>query len=298
MSPEQDFDAWVAAQQQRIELVLQEVLPAADRHPHKLHQAMRYAVLEGGKRIRPLLVYASAQMLHCPAALADAIAAALELTHVYSLVHDDLPCMDNDALRRGKPTVWKAYDEATAMLVGDALQSLAFEVLANALLHAGSGAGAATLAALSRAVGSEGMCGGQQMDLDSAGKILSEETLGQMHQRKTGALLKACVCLPAIAMGAPLATISALQKYAQAIGLAFQITDDILDVTIDSTTLGKTAGKDAAQNKATYVTLLGLEVAREKAENLRRSAHQSLQTLPSLSWPLGELADLIVKRSS
>ena len=171
-------------------------------------------------------------------------------------------------------------------------------LLANALLHAGSGVGAATLVALSRAGGSEGMCGGQQMDLDSAGKILSEETLGQMHQRKTGALLKACVCLPAIAMGAPLATISALQEYAQAIGLAFQITDDILDVTIDSTTLGKTAGKDAAQNKATYVTLLGVEVAREKAENLRTSAHQSLQTLPSLSWPLGELADLIVKRSS
>lgn len=298
MRQTQDFGLWMLAQQKRIELVLQDVFSNLNRAAPTLHQAMRYAVLEGGKRIRPLLVYASAQTVNCPVVIADAIAASLELIHVYSLVHDDLPCMDNDIMRRGKPTVWKAYGEATAMLVGDALQSLAFEVLADALLHEKSDHAAATIVALSRAAGIKGMCGGQQMDLDSVGKHLTMQSLEQMHQHKTGALLKASVSLPAIAAGASVATIATLNEYAQAVGLAFQITDDILDATVDSTSLGKTAGKDAAQNKATYVTLLGVEAAREKAEKLCSDAHQLLESLPDLAWPLGELADLIVKRNS
>ena len=298
MSQTPDFAFWMEAQQKRIESVLQEVFSSSNQMAPTLHEAMRYAVLGGGKRIRPLLVYASAQTVNCPTVIADAIAASVELIHVYSLVHDDLPCMDNDILRRGKPTVWKVYGEATAMLVGDALQSLAFEVLANALWQENSTHAAATVVALSRAAGIGGMCGGQQIDLDSVGKPLAAQALEQMHQYKTGALLKASVALPAIAAGASAETIETLNEYAQAVGLAFQIKDDILDATVDSSSLGKTAGKDAAQNKATYVTLLGVEVAREKAENLCQGAHQLLQTLPGSAWPLGELADLIVKRSS
>jgi farnesyl diphosphate synthase len=259
---------------------------------------MRYAVLGGGKRVRPLLAYASAELTGCDRHLADAIAASIELIHAYSLVHDDMPAMDNDELRRGKPTVWKAYDEATSMLVGDALQSLAFEVLAAALdRHHGSNA-LQVMTGLAKAAGSAGMCGGQQIDLDSEGKTLSLEELQHMHRLKTGALLRASVILPAYAAGAPELTVRALDAYAASIGVAFQVADDVLDATADTATLGKTAGKDAAQQKATYVTLLGLAEAQEKAENLRRLAHQALGSLVGDTTRLSELADMIVRRSN
>jgi farnesyl diphosphate synthase len=293
-----EFDQWMRERQARAERVLESVLPAEQVAPGRLHAAMRYAVLGGGKRVRPLLAYASAELTGCDRHLADAIAASIELIHAYSLVHDDMPAMDNDELRRGKPTVWKAYDEATSMLVGDALQSLAFEVLAAALdRHHGSNA-LQVMTGLAKAAGSAGMCGGQQIDLDSEGKTLSLEELQHMHRLKTGALLRASVILPAYAAGAPELTVRALDAYAASIGVAFQVADDVLDATADTATLGKTAGKDAAQQKATYVTLLGLAEAQEKAENLRRLAHQALGSLVGDTTRLSELADMIVRRSN
>ena len=298
MRQTQDFGLWMLAQQKRIELVLQDVFSNLNRAAPTLHQAMRYAVLEGGKRIRPLLVYASAQTVNCPVVIADAIAASLELIHVYSLVHDDLPCMDNDIMRRGKPTVWKAYGEATAMLVGDALQSLAFEVLADALLHEKSNHAAATIVALSRAAGIKGMCGGQQMDLDSVGKHLTMQSLEQMHQHKTGALLKASVSLPAIAAGASVATIATLNEYAQAVGLAFQITDDILDATVDSTSLGKTAGKDQQVDKSTYPALMGLAPAKAYAQELHDQAFHALAYFGEHAAELNQISQFLLSRKS
>ncbi|MFM2398678.1 MAG: hypothetical protein RL341_835, partial [Pseudomonadota bacterium] len=211
---------------------------------------------------------------------------------------DDMPCMDNDELRRGKPTVWKAFDEATAMLVGDALQSLAFEVLAGALSRYHAANALEVMAGLAKAAGSSGMCGGQQIDLDSGGRLLSLEELQHMHRLKTGALLRASVMLPAQAAAAPELTVRALDAYAASVGVAFQIADDVLDATADTATLGKTAGKDAAQQKATFVTLLGLAEAQEKAENLRRLAHQALGSLVGDTARLSELADMIVRRSN
>jgi farnesyl diphosphate synthase len=292
-----DFDQWMRERQARVERVLEAALPAATVVPARLHEAMRYAVLGGGKRVRPLLAYASAELTGCERHLADAIAAAIELIHAYSLVHDDMPSMDNDELRRGKPTVWKQFDEATAMLVGDALQSLAFEVLSGALERYHSPNAVVVLAGLAKAAGSQGMCGGQQIDLDSEGKALTLDQLQQMHRLKTGALLRASVILPAQAAAAAELTTRALDAYAASVGVAFQVADDVLDATADTATLGKTAGKDAAQHKATYVTLLGLAEAQEKAENLRRLAHQALGSLGGDTTRLSELADMIVRRA-
>ena len=292
------FDDWMKTVQAGSEHDLSGFLPAATTTPTKLHAAMRYALLGGGKRVRPLLVYAAGALFDADAAIVARAAAAVEMIHAYSLVHDDMPCMDDDALRRGKPTVHIAYDEATALLVGDALQSQAFLVLS----EAGAVPPArqvAMLRLLAHASGSAGMCGGQAIDLDSVGVSLTLEQLERMHQLKTGALLRAAVILGALA-GKDLddAELAALDAYARAIGLAFQVVDDVLDATADSATLGKTAGKDAADNKPTYVSILGLEPSRALAETLRLDAHAALAPFGDKALRLRELADLIVQRKA
>jgi farnesyl diphosphate synthase len=293
----QDFRDWMKARQTAFEQDLQTLLPAAEDTPQRLHQAMRYAALDGGKRVRPLLVYAAGLLFDAPAPALARAAAALEMIHAYSLVHDDMPCMDDDALRRGKPTVHVAYDEATALLVGDALQAQAFLVLAEAELDAARKV--AMLALLARAAGSVGMCGGQAIDLDSVGQQLSLPQLEQMHRLKTGALLRASVLLGAMC-GKPLdaSEQAALQAYAAAIGLAFQVVDDVLDATEDSATLGKTAGKDAQDNKPTYVSILGLDASRKLADQLCQEAHAALASFDAKADRLRELANLIVQRKA
>jgi farnesyl diphosphate synthase len=266
--------------------------------PHKLHAAMRYTVLGGGKRVRPLLVYAAGALAGAGDSAMARAAAAVEMIHAYSLVHDDMPCMDDDALRRGKPTVHIAYDEATALLVGDALQAQAFAVLAEDVTLPPARQ-LTMLRVLAQAAGSAGMCGGQAIDLDSVGIGLTLEQLEQMHQLKTGALLRAAVVLGALCgKDLSLAELGALDAYANAIGLAFQVVDDVLDATADSATLGKTAGKDAAANKPTYVSILGLEPSRALAEKLRREAHDALAPFGHNAQRLRELADLIVQRKA
>lgn len=298
MSVPQDFLAWMKAVQADAESALDRFLPAASEVPAKLHDAMRYTTLGGGKRVRPLLVHASGALFGAePDALARA-ASAVEMIHVYSLVHDDMPCMDDDALRRGKPTVHVAYDEATALLVGDALQAQAFEVLAGTTTVPAART-VTMLRLLAEAAGTKGMCGGQAIDLDSVGISLSLEQLERMHQLKTGAMLRVSVLLGALA-GRDLASHEqeALAAYSRAIGLAFQVVDDILDATADSATLGKTAGKDAADNKPTYVSILGLEPSKALAEQLRQQAHDALAPFGEQALRLREIADLIVQRKA
>ena len=292
------FGDWMQAVQQQVEVDLAEFLPASSKKPTKLHEAMRYTTLGGGKRVRPLLVHAAGALFGADARTLSRAACAVEMIHVYSLVHDDMPCMDDDALRRGKPTVHVAYDEATALLVGDALQAQAFELLAGADTVPPQRA-VAMLRTLASAAGAAGMCGGQAIDLDSVGVQLTLEQLEQMHQLKTGALLRASVLLGALA-GADLdaGTLKALDAYSHAIGLAFQVVDDVLDATADSATLGKTAGKDAAANKPTYVSILGLEPSKALAEQLRRDAHAALEGFGPAAQRLRELADLIVQRQA
>lgn len=294
----QAFPDWTRAVQDDVERALDAFLPQATAVPHKLHEAMRYTTLGGGKRVRPLLAYAAGALFGADADALARVAGAVEMIHVYSLVHDDMPCMDDDALRRGKPTVHVAYDEATALLVGDTLQAQAFEVLAGA-----EGVPPARLVRmvrlLAQAAGSAGMCGGQAIDLDSVGLALSREELEHMHQLKTGAMLRVSVILGALA-GRDLASheLEALDNYSAAVGLAFQVVDDVLDATADSATLGKTAGKDAADNKPTYVSILGLEPSRALAEQLRREAHDALAPFGDNAQRLRELADLIVQRKA
>jgi len=295
---ELDFTQWMAGVQAQVEDALSDFLPAAHLVPTKLHEAMRYTVLGGGKRVRPLLVYASGALFEADQAALARAACALEMIHAYSLVHDDMPCMDDDELRRGKPTVHVAYDEATALLVGDALQAQAFEVLASSdTLPPARLVGMLRL--LAQAAGSSGMCGGQAIDLDSVGLSLTREQLERMHQLKTGALLRASVLLGALC-GKDLnnAELEALGAYSKAVGLAFQVVDDILDATADSATLGKTAGKDAADNKPTYVSILGLDESKALAEQLRRDAHHALAPFGEQALRLRELADLIVQRKA
>jgi farnesyl diphosphate synthase len=292
------FEDWMKTVQAGSENDLSGYLPAADVIPTKLHAAMRYALLGGGKRVRPLLVYAAGALFGADAATLSRAAAAVEMIHAYSLVHDDMPCMDDDELRRGKPTVHVAYDEATALLVGDALQSQAFLVLSEATTVPPARL-MAMVRLLAHASGSAGMCGGQAIDLDSVGISLTLAQLEQMHQLKTGALLRASVVLGALA-GKDLTDeeLNALNVYARAIGLAFQVVDDVLDATADSATLGKTAGKDAADNKPTYVSILGLEPSRALAEKLRLDAHAALAPFGEKALRLRELADLIVQRKA
>ena len=287
--------AWIASVQERVERRLEACLPGAGETPARLHEAMRYAVLGGGKRVRPLLAFAAGEMAGAPLAVLEHAGAAVELIHAYSLVHDDLPCMDDDVLRRGKPTVHVAYDEATALLVGDALQSQAFETLANS--GAAPADALAMVGCLARASGSRGMAGGQAIDLASVGSRIARAQLEHMHRLKTGALLTASVMLGALAAGNVTgATEQSLLAYARAVGLAFQVVDDILDVETDTVTLGKTAGKDAMQDKPTYVSILGLAESKALAEDLRREAHAALEPLAGRARRLGELADFIVLR--
>lgn len=291
---------WMAARLAAFEVAATAQLPAADRAPQRLHQAMRYAVLDGGKRVRPLLVDAAGEVVGAPEPALRAAALAVEYVHAYSLIHDDLPCMDNDVLRRGKPTVHIAFDEATAMLAGDALQAEAFQAIAEALIEAGTRA--ALMAELAAAAGTRGMCGGQAIDLAAVGSSMSRAELEQMHGMKTGALLRAAVRMGALAGAADPAVLAPLDRYAHAVGLAFQVVDDVLDVEATSQDLGKTAGKDAQQGKPTYVSMLGLSAARQWAERLRQDAHGALDTLPAAAAAravrLRQLADFIVLRKS
>ncbi len=296
-----DFRTWMSAMQQRSEDTLDRLLPAATIAPQRLHQAMRYVTLGGGKRVRPLLCHAAGALTQADPARLDIAAAAVELIHVYSLVHDDLPCMDDDVLRRGKPTCHVEYDEATALLVGDALQSLAFQWLAELPPDAAGQQHPAQqiemLRLLAHAAGSRGMAGGQAIDLAAVNQPLTLSELEFMHIHKTGALIRAAVLLGA-ASGAPLAADQRqrLDHFAKIAGLLFQVVDDILDSAADTATLGKTAGKDAAQNKPTYVSLLGLVEARAKAAELRAEAHAALATFGPAARRLGELTDFFVDR--
>jgi len=295
------FSDWLGARVTQVNRALDEALPAADVTPARLHQAMRYAALGPGKRIRAALVYAageatlaSAAKTSAQAVALDYAAAAVELIHAYSLVHDDLPCMDDDALRRGRPTVHIQYDEPTAMLVGDALQPLAFDVLAQ--LPIAPALAIQAIQILAKASGSQGMAGGQAIDGQSIGKRLTRAQMEQMHTLKTGALLQASVLLGGVVTGAGSTARQGLEAYAAAIGLAFQVADDILDVAADTATLGKTAGKDAASNKPTYVSLLGLEDAKALLADLRVQAHVALRPLGAAAHRLAQLADFIVGR--
>ncbi|QET02450.1 MULTISPECIES: polyprenyl synthetase family protein [Cupriavidus] len=292
-----DFASWMRAQGARTEAALDAALPTTDTIPHTLHEAMRYAVLGGGKRVRPLLVHAAGEVSGATPEACDAAACSVELIHAYSLVHDDMPCMDDDDLRRGRPTVHKAYDEATALLVGDALQTQAFLVLTRAQMLAAE-ARMTLVAELAIASGSVGMAGGQAIDLQNVGLAMSREALEGMHRMKTGALLRASVRMGALCGNIDTAGLAALDRYAAATGLAFQVVDDILDVTADTATLGKTAGKDAANDKPTYVSLMGLDAARELAEQLRTTAHEALEGFGARAGRLAELADLIVLRQN
>jgi farnesyl diphosphate synthase len=292
-----DFDAWARGELDRVEGALDALVPTDA--PAGLGEAMRYGVLDGGKRLRPLLVLAAAQAVggHAEAALRAAV--AVELIHAYSLVHDDMPCMDNDVLRRGKPTVHVQYGEAQAMLAGDAMQALAFEVLTPPDDAVPPALQARLCSLLARAAGHAGMAGGQAIDLASIGLALDETALRDMHHRKTGALLQASVLMGASCGEPDAAAWSALAGYGAAIGLAFQVVDDILDVTQASATLGKTAGKDLHSNKPTYVSVLGLDAARRHAHELRVQAHVALarSDLGQAGW-LSLLADMVVDRDS
>jgi len=292
-----DFQSWVAAHQARFEETLRNLLPRADIAPQRLHEAMRYAVLDGGKRVRPLLAFAAGELNGAEVARVDIAAAAVELIHAYSLVHDDMPCMDDDVLRRGKPTCHKQYDEATALLVGDALQTLAFQLLAEHRLNDDAMRQLEMVRLLALASGSRGMAGGQAIDLASVGKSLTLPELEFMHIHKTGALIRAAVLLGAHC-GSRLETaqMDKLDHFGKLIGLAFQVVDDVLDCEADTATLGKTAGKDADNDKPTYVSLLGIQGARDMAQRLHREALETLAGFGDSAQRLRELADFIVLR--
>jgi len=292
-----DIDAWARVQLAAVERALEAWVPPAA--PAGLGEAMRYGVLDGGKRLRPLLVLAACEAVGGSRTAAMRAAVAVELIHAYSLVHDDMPCMDNDVLRRGKPTVHVRYGQAQAMLAGDAMQALAFEVLTpDEEQGLPLPLQARLCALLARAAGHAGMAGGQAIDLASIGVALNEAALRDMHRRKTGALLQASVQMGAACGPCSAQAWKALGDYGAAVGLAFQVVDDILDVTQASETLGKTAGKDQDHNKPTYVSLLGLQAARRHAEELREQAHAALARsgLGGAAGLLAVLADKVVER--
>ena len=273
-------------------------LPPSGRLPQRLHEAMRYSVLGGGKRVRPILLLATAQALGLPEAQVEAAACALELVHVYSLVHDDLPAMDDDDLRRGRPTCHKAFDEATALLVGDALQSLAFELLArDPGLPDAPAVRVRLVALLAEAIGSLGMAGGQAIDLQSEGRSLSIEQVEQLHSLKTGALIRASVMMGAACVPALDARLErALAGFAAPIGLAFQIQDDLLDELSDTATLGKVAGADRERGKSTHPAILGIAGSQERVRNLSEAALKSLEPLGAKADALRAVADWLLAR--
>lgn len=290
------FAEWMAVTQDRAESTLGRFLPGADSIPARLHQAMRYATLGGGKRVRPLLAFAAGELTDAQPEALDIVGCAVEMIHAYSLVHDDLPCMDDDVLRRGRPTCHVEYDEPTALLVGDSLQTMAFELLAS------QGIGEPKqqlemIALLAHASGSRGMAGGQAIDLASVGQPLTQPELELMHALKTGALIRAAVLIGALA-GSPMSADerASLDRFAKRAGLLFQVVDDILDCTASTATLGKTAGKDEAADKPTYVALLGLEKARAYADELRADARDALAIFGDRATRLNQLADFICHR--
>lgn len=297
MTPDENLERYLNTYQLRVGKALDALLPSPTTLPMKLHEAMRYVTLGGGKRIRPILVYASGRASGVGDELLDAPACAVELIHTYSLVHDDLPAMDNDDLRRGQPTCHKAYDEATAILVGDALQTLAFHTLSRTA-HIQSDIRLQLVEILACASGSRGMAGGQALDLAAVGQNLTLPELENLHIHKTGALISSC-----LRMGSLLnpelekERSRALIHFGKCVGLAFQIQDDILDVESDSETLGKTSGKDQAQDKPTYVSLMGLSEAKEKADELLRESLESLHLFGSEADPLRWIAQYIIGRS-
>ena len=293
-----DFQDWASRIQARTEQALERLLPAASVEPGRLHQAMRYSILGGGKRVRALLAHAAGELCGAPAETVDHAACAVEMIHAYSLVHDDMPCMDDDDLRRGKPSCHKQFDEATALLVGDALQTLAFQTLSAPDLLRDPSRQLAMVHLLATASGSRGMAGGQAIDLASVGLSLNQQELEFMHIHKTGALIRAAALL-GVHCSAELdpRKLQAVDHYAKCIGLAFQVVDDILDDQADTATLGKTAGKDADNNKPTYVTILGLQRAKTLAEELRADALQGLRPFGDGATRLIELADFITGRT-
>lgn len=293
------FEALRRSHQQRVGAALERYLPRVTGSRARLHESMRYAVLNGGKRIRAMLVYWGGQAVGAPSGLLDAPACAVELVHAYSLVHDDLPCMDDDDLRRGKPTCHRAFDEATALLCGDALQSLAFELLTGAENGLTAAQQARMVLALARAIGTDGMAGGQAIDLQSVGTSLELEQLQDMHRRKTGALIEASIRLGALAKEViDTSELQALGAYARCIGLAFQIQDDILDVEGDTVMIGKTQGADIARGKPTYPAIVGINEARRMASELHHQAIDAIAAFGAAGEPLRSLAAFVVNRRS
>ena len=293
-----DFPTWVSSHQNSFEDQLQQLLPQPDIVPQRLHAAMRYSVLDGGKRVRPLLAFAAGDLVGADCSRVNIVAAAVELIHAYSLVHDDMPCMDNDVLRRGKPTCHIEYDDATALLVGDSLQSLAFQLLAEHQLNNDAVQQLAMIKLLATASGSRGMAGGQAIDLTSVGSHLSMPELEFMHIHKTGALIRASVLLGA-QCGPALGEVelARLDRYGKCVGLAFQVVDDVLDSEADTATLGKTAGKDAKQGKPTYVSLLGVQAAKQMATELHSEAMDALAEFGEPAGRLRDMASFILKRN-
>lgn len=292
-----DFQSWMSAVQQRTERALERLLPSADIAPRRLHKAMRYVILGGGKRVRPLLCHAAGELAGADHARLDIAGCAVEMIHAYSLAHDDLPCMDNDVLRRGKPTCHVEYGEATALLVGDALQSQAFLLLSDHVLADDPRRQIEMLRLLAQAAGSRGMAGGQMIDIESTGRQLTRAELEFMHVRKTGALIRSAILLGALC-GTPLPEdeLARLDHFAKRVGLLFQVVDDILDAEASTATLGKTAGKDAAQGKVTYVSAMGPAEARELAAGLRSEAREAIAAFGERGRRLHELAHFIVTR--
>ncbi|SFS19659.1 farnesyl diphosphate synthase [Dyella sp. OK004] len=293
MNPNFELSPALQALIARAEQALSQALPAEDRSPTELHRAMRYAVLGGGKRLRPLLVYAAGHALGEDSERLDAPACAVELIHAYSLVHDDLPAMDDDDLRRGRPTCHIVFGEAMAILAGDALQALAFELLAH---DAHARHSTEMLRVLGHACGAEGMAGGQALDLAAVGRKLSLVELEHMHACKTGALIRASVRMGALVAGADVATLTALDRYAHAVGLAFQVQDDILDVEGESAVIGKTAGKDAAADKPTFPSIIGLDASRARLAELTATALDAIAPLGARGVLLEELARYAARR--
>lgn len=283
--------------QDRVEKALEQRLPKPEHQPERLHQAMRYSCLGGGKRLRAMLVYSAGELFGVKPQILDTPACAVEMIHAYSLIHDDLPAMDDDDLRRGKPTSHKAYGEAMAILAGDALQTLAFDLLANDDSLSDQQRNA-MIGRLAQSSGSSGMAGGQAIDFDAMGQSLTLDDLENMHRLKTGALIRAAVALGGLCYeGIDKTSLDALDDYAASIGLAFQVADDILDATADTETLGKDSGSDAELNKPTYVSLLGIGGARTAAKNWHERANASLDKLPGDTHLLSELASFLVNRS-
>ena len=298
MNPANELKAWQQKAQAQTELLLERFLPSENQVPHTLHEAMRYVTLGGGKRLRPLLVLAASELGDADQNAVEQAIAAIEMVHVYSLVHDDMPAMDNDSLRRGKPTCHVKYDEATALLVGDALQTQAFDVLSRPT-GLPSERQIAMLSTLAKASGSLGMAGGQAIDLANVGKAMNQAQLEQMHSLKTGALIRAAVVLGALACpDLDSDDVRTLDDYAAKLGLAFQVIDDVLDCEADTATLGKTAGKDSDNDKPTYVKLMGLPAARAYAESLTTEAAALLEPFGAKALHLRLLAEFVTARKN